>query len=126
MTTEDGAIGQVVRIIDRGRGVSGGYQKALAGAHRDMFLQPEERGFIFDHPVGFEIAGELHRFAAFIMFLFLSLAVIALFFQRVVAQGATGRPDQACIHGNSFVDEEPLPVELAQDLVFDCVHGNLG
>jgi hypothetical protein len=91
-----------------------------------MFLQPEVRGIIFDHPVGFEIAGELQWFAVFIMLSFLGLAVIALFFQLVVAQGAACRLDQSGIHGNAFVDGEPLLLELAQDLGVDRIHGGFG
>ena len=59
MTTEGRAVGQEVGIVDRGRGEGSGQHKAVAGVHCGMFLQPEVRGIIFDHPVGFEIAGEL-------------------------------------------------------------------
>ena len=38
MTTEDGAVGQEVGIVDRGRGECGGQHKAVAGVHRGMFL----------------------------------------------------------------------------------------
>jgi hypothetical protein len=48
------------------RGEGGGQHKAVAGVHRGMFLQPEVRSLIFDHPVGFEVPGELKRLAVFI------------------------------------------------------------
>jgi hypothetical protein len=61
MTTEGRAVGQEVGIVDRSRGEGGGQHKAMAGVHRGMFLQPEVRSLIFDHPVGFEVPGELKR-----------------------------------------------------------------
>jgi hypothetical protein len=126
MTTENGAIGQEVSIVDRVRSQCGGHHKAVARVYRGMLLQPEVRGLIFDPPVGFEIAGELQRFAVFIMVPFLGLAVLRCSFQLVVAPGAACRLDQAGIHGNAFVDGEPLLLELTQDLGVDRVHGGFG
>ena len=126
MTTEGRAVGQEVGIVDRGRREGGGQHKAVAGVHRRMFLQPEVRGIIFDHPVGFEVPGELKRLAIFIPLTLISLTVFALLFQLIVAQRPAGGLDQAGIHGNALVDGKPLLLELAQDLGVDRVHGGFG
>jgi hypothetical protein len=52
--------------------------------------------------------------------------VFALLFQLILTQGATGRLNQAGIHGNALVDGKPLLLELAQDLGVDRIHGLLG
>jgi hypothetical protein len=126
MTTERRAVGQEVGIVDRGRSQCGGQHKAVAGVHRGMFLQPKVRGIIFDYPVGLEITGELQRLAVFIVLPLFGLAVFAVFFQLVVAQGAAGGLDQAGVHGNALVDGKPLLLELTQDLGVDRVYGGFG
>jgi len=126
VTTESGAVGQEVGIVDRGRSQGGGQHKAMAGVHRRMFFEPEVRGVIFDHPVGFEIPGELQRLAVFIALALFGAAASALFFQLVVAQGTAGGLDQSGIDGNALVDGKPLVLELAQDFGVDRVHGGFG
>ena len=97
----------------------------MAGVYRGMFLQSKVRSIVFYGSIGFQVAGELQRFAVFIMVPFIGLAVIALLFQLVVAQGATGRLDQAGIHGNAFVDGEPLLFELTRGLKNSMHHGRV-
>ena len=87
MTTESGAIGEVVGIVDRGRGEGGGQHKTVAGVDRRMFFQTKVGDIIFNRPVGFEVPGELQRFAGFIPLALFGVAVFALLFQLILAQG---------------------------------------
>ena len=62
MATEYRAILQEVGVMDRGRAVDGGQDKAMLGIHGRMLLEPKVRLFVFDGPVAFQIARELQRF----------------------------------------------------------------
>jgi hypothetical protein len=126
MTTESGAIGEIVGIIDRSGCKGGGQHKAVAGIDRRMFFEPKVRGIIFNRPVGFQIPGELKRIALFIPLALFTVAVFALLFQLILTQGATGRLNQAGIHGNALVDGKPLLLELTQDLGVDRINCLLG
>ena len=126
MTTESGAIGEVIGIVNRGRREGGGQHKTVAGVDRRMFFQTKVGDIIFNRPVGFEVPGELQRFAGFIPLALFGVAVFALLFQLILAQGPAGGANQAGIHGNAFVDAKPLLFELAQDFGIDRIHGLLG
>ena len=54
------------------------------------------------------IPGELQRLAIFIALPLFGLAVSALFFQFILAQGPAGGLDQAGVHGNALVDARGL------------------
>ena len=126
MTTVDGAVGQKVGIVDRGRCEGGSQHKSVLGIHRGVFLEAEVRGVVSNGPIGFKIAGELEGFAGFIPLSLFSLAVFTLLFQLILAQGSAGGLDQAGIDGNALIDTKPLLLELAQDLGVDRIHGFLG
>ena len=126
MTTESGAIGEIVGIVDRSWCKGGGQHKTVAGVDRRMFLQTKVGDIIFNRPVGFQVPGELKRIALFIPLALFTVAVFALLFQLILTQGSTGGLNQAGIHGNALVDGKPLLLELAQDLGVDRIHGLLG
>ena len=126
VSTESGAIGEVVGIVHRGWSEGSSQHKAVAGVDRRMFLQPKVGSVIFNGPVRFQIPRELKQLAGFIALSFFSLAVLTLLFQFILTQGSTGRLNQAGIHSNAFVDGKPLLLELAQDLGIDRIHGLLG
>ena len=90
-----------------------------------MLLESKVRLFVFDGPVAFQVARELQRFAVFILFTFLTVAVRAFLLQIIVAHGAAGRFHQAGVHGHTLVDGKPPGLELAQDLGVDLLHGGL-
>jgi hypothetical protein len=122
MTTESGAIGEVVGIVHRSWCKGGGQYKAVLSIHRGMLFKAKVRDVVFNDSVGFQVPGELQRLAGFIALAFISLAVLTLLFQLILTQGSTGRLNQAGIHSNAFVDGKPLLLELAQDLGIDRIH----
>jgi hypothetical protein len=61
MTTESGAIGQEVGIVNRGRSEGGSQHKPVAGVNRRMFFKAKVGSVIFNRPVGFLVLGELQR-----------------------------------------------------------------
>ena len=123
MATEDRAILQEVGVMDRGRTMDGGQDKAMLGINGRMFLEPEVRFLIFDGSVAFQIARELQRITILILLTFLTVAVRAFLLQIIVAHRAAGRFHQAGVHGHALVDGKPLGLELAQDLGVDLFHG---
>jgi len=112
VSTESGAIGEVVGIVNRGRSEGGGQHKTVLSIHRGMLFEAKVRDVVFNGPIGFQVPGELQRLAGFIALSFFSLAVLTLLFQFILTQGSTGRLNQAGIHSNAFVDGKPLLLEL--------------
>ena len=86
------------------RGNLCGENETMMDIYRGMFLEPEVGNVILDRPVRFEITRKLKHVAVFIQFSLRSLSLFLFFLQFLLAEGLTGRLNQAGIDGYAFVD----------------------
>jgi len=78
--------------------------KSVTSIDRGMFLEPEVRLVILDRPVRFKIPGKFKDVAVFIQLTIGSFSLFLFFLQFLLAEGMTGRFNQAGIDGYAFVD----------------------
>jgi len=102
-------------IIKRSGGYFRGKNKPITGIDRGVLLEPEVGFVILDHPVRFEITGKLKDVTVFIQLSFGSFSLFLFFFQFLLAEGMTGRLNQAGVDGYAFIDDKPLPGELLKN-----------
>src|SRR5450756_1272964 len=81
---------------------------------------------VLDDPVRIQITGELEKIPVLIQLAFRSLSLSPLLLDLFVADGMAGGLNQAGVHGNSLIDDKPLPGELLKDVAVNQVHRLLG
>ncbi len=81
-----------------------GENETMIDIHSDMLFETEVRPFILDHPVRFEVAGELKNIAVFIQLSLRSFSLFLFFLQLLLTEGMAGRFNPAGIDDYAFVD----------------------
>ena len=104
MTASGDAKRKVGAVMAGGRSHFCGENETVIYIHSDVLLETEVGLVILDHPVRFEVTGKLKDIAIFIQLSLRSFALFPFFLQFLLAEGMTGRLNQAGIDGYAFVD----------------------
>jgi hypothetical protein len=104
MTTTGNAKGKIGAVMLGSGGHFRSKNKSITGVDGGVLLEPEVRFVIFDRPVRFEFPGKLKEVAIFIQLTLGSFSLFLFFLQFLLAEGMTGRFNQAGIDGYAFVD----------------------
>ena len=104
MTTAGNAKRKIGAVMVGSGGHFRSKNKSITGIDGGVFLEPEVRLVILDRPVRFEITGKFKDVAVFIQLSLGSFSLFLFFLQFLLAEGMTGRFNQAGIDGYAFVD----------------------
>lgn len=108
MATENRTILEETGVMNRGRAVDRGQDKAVLGIHGCVLLEAEVGHLVFDGPVAFQITREFQRLAIFILLTFFSIALRTFLFQIIIAHGSLADSTRRASTATPSLMESPL------------------
>ena len=126
MFAVNGAVTQIVGIVDRSRAHGSGQDKAVVDINRCMFFDPIMRLIIFDNSVRVKIPGIFFRFSVLVQIAFRR---IHFFFKRLdllIADWVVSTLNKPGIDGDALIDSKSLLCKLPQDFRVNLIHSVFG